>query len=111
MNKLSAAKRPRKAQFKFQVYIARPTRQSDLALARLRAICDEAIPDDYDIEIIDLAKRPGLAGKFQIVATPTILRTLPAPIRKSIGDLSKTDKALLGLDLCAPRTNAHSPRK
>ena len=94
----ATAKGPRKPRFKFRVYIARPTRKSDLALARLRALCAEAFPDDYDIEMIDLAKSPHLAKEHQILATPAVFRTLPAPVRKSIGDLSKTDKSRLGLD-------------
>jgi circadian clock protein KaiB len=98
--KHSANKRAvRSPRFKFSVYIASQTRQSELALARLRKICDEEIPANYEIEIIDLAKNPHLAKEHQIVATPSIFRTLPAPVRKSIGNLSKADKTLLGLDL------------
>jgi circadian clock protein KaiB len=89
----------RSAQYKFSVYIARQSRQADLALARLKKICDDKIPAAYEIEVIDLSKRPALATHHNIVATPAIFRTLPAPIRKSIGDLSETDQALLGLDL------------
>jgi circadian clock protein KaiB len=85
--------------YKFSVYIASPTRKSDSALARLRKICDEQIPSDYEIKVFDLSKSPELATTHDIVATPAIFRTLPAPVRKSIGDLSKTDKSLLGLDL------------
>jgi circadian clock protein KaiB len=81
------------------VYIASPTRASESALARLRKICDEQIPKDYEIEVFDLRKHPEFATRYDIVATPAIFRTLPAPVIKCIGDLSKTDKALLGLDL------------
>jgi circadian clock protein KaiB len=70
-------------------------------LARLTKICDEKIPGNYEIEIIDVAKRP--ATRHQIVATPAVFRTLPVPLRKSIGDLSNKDKTILGLDLSAPR--------
>jgi circadian clock protein KaiB len=103
MNNSSAAKRSRRARFKFQVYIARPTRESESALARLRKICDEQIPAAYEIEVFDLSKNHQMASDHNIIATPAIFRTLPAPVRKSIGDLSTTDKALLGLDLFAPR--------
>ena len=97
MSKHSASKQsPR---YKFSVYIASPTRKSDSALARLRKICDEKIPADYEIKVIDLSKNPELATHHNIVATPAVFRTFPAPLRKSIGDLSKSDKALLGLDL------------
>lgn len=84
--------------FKFQIYIASPTRRTDSALARLRKICDELMPGKYEIEIVDIAKNPQLARDRQIVATPTVFRTLPEPVRKSIGDLSERDRALLGLD-------------
>ena|SRR5258707_1347964 len=100
MAKQSAKKRTGNGpRYKFSVYIASPTRESQLALARLRKICDEQIPKEYEIEVFDLRKRPELATRYDIVATPAIFRTLPAPLRKSIGDLSKTEKALLGLDL------------
>jgi circadian clock protein KaiB len=89
----------RTARFKFSVYIARPTDESDAALDRLRKICDEAIPRNYDIKVIDLSKNPELARDHDIVATPAVFRTLPAPVRRSIGNLTNKDKALLGLDL------------
>jgi circadian clock protein KaiB len=75
---------------------------SNLALERLKKICDENIPGEYQIEVIDIAKRPDLAQSQNIVATPAVFRTLPAPIRKSIGDLSNEDRRLLGLDLFTP---------
>jgi circadian clock protein KaiB len=95
MSKQTATETPR---YKFAVYIARPTRESELALARLRKICDEQVPAEYEIEVFDLRKNPRLASDLNIFATPAIFRTVPAPILKSIGDLSRTDQALLGLD-------------
>jgi hypothetical protein len=86
-----------KTAYKFSVYIACSTWRSDLALARLRTICDKTIPNDYDTKVIDLSKNPELVRDQQIVATPGIFRTLPA--RRSIGDLIEKDKALLGLNL------------
>jgi len=83
-------------------YIARETRMSNLALERLKKICEENVPGDYEIQVIDIAKRPDLARNYNIVATPAVFRTLPAPLRKSIGDLSDKDKAILGLDLLEP---------
>jgi circadian clock protein KaiB len=73
-----------------------------LALARLKKICEENVPGDYEIEVVDITKFPGLAKDRQIVATPAVFRTLPAPLRKFIGDLSQKDRALLGLDLFTP---------
>jgi len=111
MKKRKAEKRPpktsREPRFKFQLYIGRSTRASDAAINRLQAICDETIPDDYAIEIIDLSKNPQLAKDHQIIATPSVFRTLPEPIRKSIGDLSLKHKAIVGLDLPTSR-KAHS---
>jgi circadian clock protein KaiB len=68
-------------------------------VARLRKICDDQIPAGYEIKIVDLSKNPQLATEHQIMAIPTVLRTVPAPVRKIIGDLSHRDKALLGLNL------------
>ena len=97
MTKQTATKQaPR---YKFSVYIASPTIESETALARLRKICDEQIPLEYEIEVFDLSKNPQLASEHNIIATPAIFRPLPAPVLKSIGDLSRTDQALLGLDL------------
>jgi circadian clock protein KaiB len=91
-----------KAHYKFSVYIANHTLRANSALERLKKICEEKVPGDYEIEVIDIAKFPDLARDHQIVATPAVFRILPAPLRKSIGDLSNEDKALLGLDLFHP---------
>jgi circadian clock protein KaiB len=69
-----------------------------LAVARLRKICEEKIPGNYEIEVIDVTKRPDLAKAHRVVA-PAVLRNLPAPLRKSIGDFSNKEKALLSLGL------------
>jgi circadian clock protein KaiB len=104
-------KRPSSPRYKFSVYIARETRMSDLAVERLTKICEENIPGEYQIEVIDIAKRPDLARNQDIVATPAVFRTLPAPLRKSIGDLSDKDKAILGLDLLKPSTPQRTPTR
>jgi circadian clock protein KaiB len=98
-----------KAHYKFSVYIANHTLRSESALERLKRICKETIPGDYEIKVIDIAKHPTLAKDRQTVATPAVFRTLPASLRKSIGDLSIEDKALLGLDLFHP-LKARPPR-
>ena len=95
-------KRPSSPRYKFSVYVAHRKRMSDLAVKRLKKICEENIPGEYQIEVIDIAKRPDLARNQDIVATPAVFRTLPAPLRKSIGDLSDKDKAILELDLAVP---------
>ena len=104
-------KRPSSHRYKFSVYVAHGKRMSDLAVERLTKICEENIPGEYQIEVIDIAKRPDLARKQDIVATPAVFRTLPAPLRKSIGDLSDKDKAILGLDLLKPSTPQRTPTR
>jgi len=82
-----------------RLYIAGETARSRAAINNLRKICDQYLPSNYTIEVIDLLKNPALARGDQIVALPTLVRKLPAPIRKIIGDLSDTERVLVGLDL------------
>jgi len=70
-----------------------------MALANLKKICQEHLAEKYNIEIIDLVRNPQLARKDQILAIPTLVRNLPQPIKKIIGDLSNTEKVLLGLEV------------
>jgi circadian clock protein KaiB len=98
------ARRPPKARaagdfFDLRLYIAGQTARSIAALANLQRICDEHLEGRYRIEVIDLLERPQLARGDQILALPTLVRKLPKPIRKLIGDLSDTERALVGLDL------------
>ena len=74
-------------------------RKSITALANLKRLCEEHLENQYRIEVIDLARDPQLARKDQILAIPTLVRNLPTPIKKIIGDLSNTEKVLLGLDV------------
>ena len=75
------------------------TARSAAAFANLKKICEEHLPGQYSIEVIDLVKNPKLAGGDQIIAVPTLVRKLPMPVRKIIGDLSNTERVLVGLDL------------
>ena len=79
--------------------MAGQTPKSIIALANLKKICQEHLAEKYNIEIIDLVRNPQLARKDQILAIPTLVRNLPQPIKKIIGDLSNTEKVLLGLDV------------
>jgi circadian clock protein KaiB len=79
--------------------VAGQTPKSLAAFANLKAICEEHVPGRYAIEVIDLLVNPQLAKGAQIVAIPTLVRKLPVPIRKIIGDLSNTERVLVGLDL------------
>jgi circadian clock protein KaiB len=82
-----------------RLYIAGQTPRSLTAISNLHRICEEHLEDRYTIEVIDLLENPQLAEGDQIIAIPTLVRRLPAPIRKIIGDLSDTEKALVGLQL------------
>lgn len=90
---------PEKPQYELRLYVISTTPQSMRAVANLRRICDEHLPGRYVLEVIDLAKHPALAQGEQIIAAPTLVKKLPLPLRRFIGDLSQTDRVLLGLDL------------
>ena len=93
--------------FDLRLYIAGQTARSLAALANLQRICDEHLEGRYRLEVIDLRERPQLARGDQIFALPTLVRKLPEPIRKLVGDLSDTERALVGLDL-RPRAASRS---
>ena len=84
-----------------KLYVAGQTPKSVTAFANLKAICEEHMAGKYTIEVIDLLVNPTLARGDQIIAIPTLVRKLPVPIRKIIGDLSNTERVLVGLDLKA----------
>ena len=85
--------------WKLRLYVAGQTPKSLAAFANLKKICEEHMKGRYKIEIIDLLKNPKLARGDQILAIPTLVRKLPVPVRKIIGDLSNTERVLVGLDL------------
>jgi len=81
------------------LYVAGQTPKSVAALTNLRRICEEHLEGRYQIHVVDLLKDPGLARAHQIVAIPTLVRGIPQPLRKIIGDLSATERVLVGLDV------------
>jgi len=93
--------------FDLRLYIAGQTARSLTAIANLQRICEQHLEGRYRIEVIDLLERPQLARGDQILALPTLVRKLPEPIRKLVGDLSDTERALVGLDL-RPRSSVKS---
>lgn len=99
--KTTAPLRPAAAQkaWELRLYVAGQTPKSVTAFANLKKICEEHLAGQYHIEVIDLLQKPQLAGDDQILAIPTVIRKLPAPLRRIIGDLSNTERALVGLDL------------
>ena len=85
--------------WELRLYVAGQTSKSLVAFANLKKICEEYVPGKYKIQVIDLLENPKLAKGDQILAIPTLVRKLPEPARKIIGDLSDTEKVLIGLDL------------
>jgi len=82
-----------------RLYIAGETPRSIAALANLQEICDEHLPGRYRVEVVDLLRNPQLAAGDQIVAVPTLVRRLPPPLKRIIGDLSNSERVIVGLDL------------
>lgn len=85
--------------WELRLYVAGQTAKSLTAFANLKKMCEEHLAGRYSIEIVDLMEHPQLARGEQIVAIPTLVRKLPEPIRKIVGDLSNTERALVGLQL------------
>jgi len=89
----------RKPSWQLRLYVAGRTARSVKALANLRRICEEHLKGEYQIEVIDVLENPQLAVGDQILALPTLVRKLPEPVKKIIGDLSNEMRVLIGLDL------------
>lgn len=85
--------------YRLRLYVAGQTARSLTALANLEKICRDHLAGRYTVEVIDLLKQPQLAAGDQILAIPTLIRALPEPARRIIGDLSNTERVLVGLDL------------
>jgi circadian clock protein KaiB len=99
IERIPATEKPPDERFTLTLYIAGQTPKSLKALANLRRLCDEFLPGRYDLEIIDLLLHPKRARTDQILAVPTLVRSLPTSIARIIGDLSDTEQVLLGLNI------------
>ena len=97
--KMNSSRIPSQEAWELRLYVAGQTSKSVTAFANLKKICEQHIPGKYHIEVVDLVKNPTLAKGDQIFAIPTLVRKLPVPIRKILGDLSDTERVLVGLDL------------
>ncbi len=97
--KVAREKRPNRAEWELRLYIAGQTANSMAAFANLQRVCETHLKGQYRIEVIDLLKNPQLARGDQILAIPTLVRKLPEPVKKIIGDLSNEERVLVGLDL------------
>ncbi len=87
------------AKVKLTLYVTGQTPNSQRAIANMRRICEEELGGEYELVIVDVLERPQLAEDERILATPTLTKELPLPLKRIIGDLSDTEKVLLGLDL------------
>lgn len=86
-------------QYVLKLYVTGHTPRSIQAIASIRAICEENLPGRYQLQVVDIYQQPQLAEGEQIIAAPTLIRLLPLPLRKLVGDMSDKEKVLLGLDL------------
>jgi circadian clock protein KaiB len=87
------------ADYVLRLYVAGATHKSAQAIRNIRAICEERLPGRYALEVVDVYQEPQLAKEDQILAVPTLIKRLPLPMRRLLGDLSNKDRVLLGLDL------------
>ena len=88
-----------KERYVLRLYVTGSTPKSSKAIQNIRALCEEHLQGRYDLEVIDIYQQPVLARGEQIIAAPTLIKKLPAPLRKVVGDLSDADRVLMGLDL------------
>jgi len=86
-------------QYCLRLYVAGSTPQSGRAIANLKAICEQHLKDRYDLTVVDLYEQPERAAEDQIMVAPTLVRQLPLPVRRLIGDLSQTDRVIAALIL------------
>jgi circadian clock protein KaiB len=96
---IGSSEPPKKSQYNLRLYVAGQTPKSVTALANLKNICETHLAGHYRIEVIDLLENPQLAAGDQILAVPTLVRRLPEPLKRIIGNLSNMERVLVGLDL------------
>lgn len=99
IKKAQTVKKTQSETYVLRLYVAGQTPKSLTAFSNLKKICEEHLAGRYKIEVIDLLENPKLSSGDQILAIPTLVRKLPVPVRKIIGDLSNTERVLIGLDL------------
>lgn len=92
-------KEPTLSKFLLKLYVTGKTPRAEVAIANLRRICEEELQGRYELQIIDVMEHPQLAEDEKILATPTLIKRLPPPLRRVIGDLSDKEKVLLGLNV------------
>lgn len=105
----AAAKDRRNEQYLLRLFVAGTTPGSTRAVAALRTLCDEKLEGRYQLEVVDVYQQPALARDHQILAVPTLVKHLPLPIRRILGDLTDRERVLMGLDL-QPRSDEKKRR-
>jgi len=95
----AAAAAQTNARYVLRLYITGATSHSNRAIVNIRKICEEHLQNRYELEVVDVSQNPTLAEGEQIIAAPTLIKKLPLPLRRFIGDMSQTERILLGLDL------------
>lgn len=96
--------------FLLKLYVSGKSTRAEAAIANLRHLCENELRGQYELEIIDVLERPDLAEDARILATPTLIKQLPPPLRRVIGDLSDKEKLLLGLEVKPAPPGTHPPR-
>jgi circadian clock protein KaiB len=104
----SAASTPQR--YVLRLYVTGSTPRSARAITNIRTLCDRHLEGRYDLEIVDIYQQPTLASGDQIIAAPTLIRRLPQPLRKVIGDLSDEEQFLVGLDLSPQQQSRENPQ-
>jgi circadian clock protein KaiB len=107
----SVADLPRTERYVLRLYVVGMTARSTAAVASIKSICEQHLQGRYDLEVIDIYQHPELAKEKQIVAVPTLVKELPDPLRRLIGDLSDRERVLVGLDLQKRVEGIHEPKK
>jgi circadian clock protein KaiB len=104
--KKSAASSPRRkarkrfaARYALRLYITGQTPRSRQSVENLRALCDKYIPGQFDLEVVDIYQQPAMAAAGQIIAAPTLIKSMPLPLRRLVGDFSDQNRVILGLDI------------
>jgi circadian clock protein KaiB len=96
---------PRASSYVLRLFVTGTTARSARAIANLRRVCEQHLRGTYDLEVVDIYQQPSSAKEYQIVAAPTLVKMLPLPLRRIIGDLANEERVLAGLDL-SPKNNA-----
>jgi circadian clock protein KaiB len=93
------SRRSRQSKYLLRLYVSRSTLKSKVAVENIERVCEEHLKGRYDLEVIDIHNQAGLARDEQIVAVPTLIKRLPLPLQRLVGDMSDLNRVLLGLDL------------